>query len=347
MAAATYHSFALCDDGSVAAWGYNDEGELGDGTTTTAMIPVAVKLAGALSGKRVAAVSAGQYHALALCDDGTLVAWGYNNRGQLGDGTTTTSSVPVEIGSKGVLAGKTVTSISAGNTHSLALCADGTLASWGYNHRGQLGTGNTLPAILPVAANLSGAVVAGIAAGTNHGLVRTLDGLIAAWGDNAKGQLGDGTVTQRNLPSAMNTNSLAADARFMMTVASGSAANHSLAVVALPALDAATRKIWSPAPQIKAPESEIDLIRYGFGIAPDDEVADRLPQPGWNGGHFEVSFTEPPGVSGILYGAEWSDTLLPGSWIQIPDAGSGGGHVFRVPRNAGPRAFMRLRVTKP
>ncbi len=348
VAAGAYHSFALCDDGSVVGWGYNDEGELGDGGTSTAMIPVEVNVAGVLSGKRVASISTGQYHTMALCADGTLVSWGYNNRGQLGDGTTTTSGSPVEIGKKGVLAGKLVISISAGNTHSLALCADGTLSSWGYNPRGQLGTGGTSPSLLPVAANLSGFTSpVGLASGSSHGLVRFKDGSIAAWGENTKGQLGDGTITQRNIPVALNVRSLNIDSRFMMMLSSGSAANHSLAVVALPELDAATRKIWPQIQQIHALVADVDLIRYAFGIAPGEDIAGKQPQPGWVENRFGVSFSEPAGVSGIVYGAEWSATLQPDGWIDIPDTGSEGNHIFTLPADAGPRVFMRLRVTRP
>ena len=349
VAAAAYQSFALCDDGTVAGWGYNDEGELGDGGTTTAMVPVAVDVSGALAGKRVAAISAGQYHTLALCTDGTLVAWGYNNRGQLGDGTTTTTGVPVEIGNNGVLAGKSVVSIRAGNMHSLALCADGTLATWGDNHHGQLGTGGTTQSLLPVAADLSGlaAPPAGLAAGSNHGLVRFTDGSIAGWGDNAKGQLGDGAVTQRTVAVALNADSLATDTRFMMAVASGSAANHSLAVVALPELDAAARERWSQTTVAAAGVSPEDLIRHAFGIAPGESLADQLPRPRRVGDRLEVSFSQPAGVTDVVYGAEWSATLLPGSWHDVPDTGAAGDHVFALPVDSGPRVFMRLRVVKP
>ena len=154
VAAAAYHSFALCADGTLAAWGYNDEGELGDGTTANSLVPVAVDRTGALAGKRIASLAAGQYHTLALCTDGTLVAWGYNNRGQLGNNSTVSSKVPVAIGSFGALAGKTVVAIRASGAHSLALCADGTLAAWGWNHNGQLGVTGITQSPLPVAVDL-------------------------------------------------------------------------------------------------------------------------------------------------------------------------------------------------
>ena len=90
-----------------------------------------------------------------MCADGTLVTWGYNNYGQLGNNSTTNSSVPVLVDRTGVLAGKTVVAISAGGSHALALCADGTLAAWGYNSSGQLGNSSTTTAKVPVLVNTS------------------------------------------------------------------------------------------------------------------------------------------------------------------------------------------------
>ena len=78
------------------------------------MIPVQVTISGVLAGRKVVAVSAGTSHSLALCDDGALVAWGYNSRGQLGNGTAVTATVPILVNMSGVLAGKVVAGISAG-----------------------------------------------------------------------------------------------------------------------------------------------------------------------------------------------------------------------------------------
>ncbi|MCF7732603.1 MAG: cadherin-like beta sandwich domain-containing protein [Akkermansiaceae bacterium] len=345
VAAGAYHSFALCDDGTVAGWGYNDEGELGDGGTVTRPEPVAVDMTGALAGKRITAISAGQYHTLALCTDGTLVAWGYNQRGQLGDGSTTTSGVPVAICSNGVLAGKAVTAIRASSAHSLALCADGTLAAWGYNHRGQLGTGDAVQSNLPVATDLSGIesskLIADLGIGLNHGLLRFTDGTLAAWGDNASGQLGDDSTTRRPLAGPV-----AADGRFVMMVGSGAAANHSLAVVALPELDALTTERWVRGSGVGSGLSGDDLIRHAFGIGAGSEVSGHLPQPQRIGDDFVIRFTQPAGVTGITYGVQWSETLLPGSWTEVPDSGSGGEHVFVLPMGDAPRIFMRLEVSE-
>ena len=210
LAAGQNHSLALCADGTVAAWGYNNHGQLGNNTTTNSSVPVAVNTAGVLAGKIVVAVAAGKYHSLAVCADGTLAAWGFNNNGQLGNSGTADSSVPVAVNTAGVLAGRTVTALTAGDLHTLAVCADGTLAAWGNNGDGQLGNNSTVNSSVPVAVSTAGTPLAGntvtaVSAGAFHSMARCADGTLAAWGRNGFGQLGDGSNTQRIVPVAVWT----------------------------------------------------------------------------------------------------------------------------------------------
>ena len=105
------HSLALLADGSVMAWGRGNEGELGNGAMAGSDVPVSVELGGAA----VTAISGGEEHNLALLGDGTVMAWGANGQGQLGDGGTAASPVPVAVtGLTGVSA------IAAGGHNSLA-----------------------------------------------------------------------------------------------------------------------------------------------------------------------------------------------------------------------------------
>jgi len=240
ISAGTYHSQALCSDGTLVSWGYNTYGNLGNNTTTNSSVPVAVTTAGtALAGKSVVAVAAGGNHTLALCSDGILVAWGQNNNGQLGNNTTTNSSVPVAVTTAGtVLAGKTVIAVGAGRFHSLALCSDGTTATWGSNIYGQLGNGTTTQSTVPVAVTTAGTALAGktvvaLTAGFYHSVATCSDGSVAAWGYNVNGQLGNNSTTPSSIPVAVSTSSLAAGERFML-VASGQSAYHSLSLVATP-----------------------------------------------------------------------------------------------------------------
>lgn len=192
------HAVALKSDGTVWAWGVNAYGQLGDDSTTNRNAPVQV------SGLTdVTAVSAGGFvpdgFSLALKSDGTVWAWGRNNQGQLGDGSTTDRHVPVQVST---ITG--ITAIAAGGFHSLALKSDGTVWAWGDNYEGQLGDNTYTDRNAPVqVSTITG--VASIGAGTWHSLAVKTDGTAWAWGHNLYGALGDGTTTGRKVPTAVST----------------------------------------------------------------------------------------------------------------------------------------------
>jgi alpha-tubulin suppressor-like RCC1 family protein len=169
-----FHSLALTSDGRLYAWGRNEEGQLGDGSTTNRNVPVAVNMTGALAGKTIIAMDGGFNQTLALASDGKLYAWGANDRGQLGDGTTTDRTLPVAVNMSGVLAGKTVVDIRTRRDHCLALTSDGKLCAWGYNSVGQLGDGTTTTRTSPVLITLPGRTVTAIDAGSRHSLIETI-----------------------------------------------------------------------------------------------------------------------------------------------------------------------------
>jgi len=223
ISAGESHSLALCSDGSVAAYGFNGNGELGNNGVMDRHVPVAVNTSfgvSALYDKKVVAIAAGALQSLALCGDGTVAAWGDNRYGELGDNTTTQRYAPVAVNrAAGVSAlyGKTVVAIAAGEEYSLALCSDGTVAAWGLNNWGQLGDGQASgsQSLVPVAVNTSygvsalyGKTVVAIAAGFLHSVALCSDGTVAAWGDNRWGQLGDGQASGASspVPVAVNTN---------------------------------------------------------------------------------------------------------------------------------------------
>jgi alpha-tubulin suppressor-like RCC1 family protein len=204
ISAGSEDAMALLSDGTVVDWGYGHYGELGDGQTVQSDVPVRVAGVGGFGTlSNVVAISAGAYDNLALLSDGTVVAWGYNDEGELGDGETTQSDVPVQVkgaGGSGTLSG--VSAISAGVDFSLALLSNGTVYGWGYNLHHELGDGETTPSYTPVQVpGLSD--VSAIAAGGYFGQALLTDGSLYGWGDGEYGELGNGSDGEIALPRQM------------------------------------------------------------------------------------------------------------------------------------------------
>ena len=133
-------------------------------------------------------------HTVYLKSDGTVWAWGSNSNGQLGNGTTTDSNIPLQVpGLSGM------TAVAAGNSFTVALKNDGTVWAWGSNSNGQLGNGTTTDSSIPLqVTGLSG--MTAIAAGNSFTVALKNDGTVWAWGSNSNGQLGNGTTTDSNIP---------------------------------------------------------------------------------------------------------------------------------------------------
>jgi alpha-tubulin suppressor-like RCC1 family protein len=195
IAAGFAHSVAVTSTGAVFACGKNDDGELGDGGTADSDVPVKVDLP---VGTKVTAVAAGAGHNLAVTSTGAVLAWGLGNEGQLGNGGTGSSAVPVTVS---LPAGTKVIAVAAGALHSLALSSTGIVFGWGYNLDGELGDGATANSDVPVKVKLpAGTKVTGIAAGGYDSLALTSTGAVFAWGYNTDGELGDGGTTNSDLP---------------------------------------------------------------------------------------------------------------------------------------------------
>jgi alpha-tubulin suppressor-like RCC1 family protein len=222
VAAGGFTSFALKSDRSVWAWGYNGQGELGNGSSdeTAHSTPTKVK-----SLSTAIAIGAGVEHGLAVLADGSVSAWGDNQTSELGATTTTTcggytspcSTLPVRVPN---LSG--VTAVAGGHGNTLALKSDGTAWGWGNNGYGELGNGT--PQLYgsvktPVKAKVDR--VTAIAAGASYTLWLRSDGTLWAAGSNYYGQIGNGTFIDAPTPVQVNLSGLSA-------IAAGH--SHSLAV---------------------------------------------------------------------------------------------------------------------
>ncbi|MBK8050721.1 MAG: hypothetical protein IPK16_28595, partial [Anaerolineales bacterium] len=189
----TDSSCAVVATGNVQCWGDNTHGRLGDGTTLSRNQPVTVT---GLT-KAITAVAMGSEHVCALSIDGHVFCWGHNSSGQLGDGTLDSRATAAEVPNLG----PGITGITSGRYHTCALLADGGAKCWGQNNNGQLGDGTEITRTVPIDVVALGGKVLEIDAGAYHTCVRLLNGNMQCWGDNATGQLGDGTLQSRAIPA--------------------------------------------------------------------------------------------------------------------------------------------------
>ena len=173
------HSLTIKSDSSLWAWGSNEFGQLGDGTTVDKHVPVKIM-------DDVLSVSAGGVHSLAIKLDGSLWVWGGNQYGQLGDGSKEDSHIPAQIMID-------ISFVDAGDRNTAVIKKDGSLWMWGSNEFGQLGDGTTVDRHEPVK------IMEGVnSVSTSHSNTMAVksDGSLWAWGRNEYGQLGDGTQTE-------------------------------------------------------------------------------------------------------------------------------------------------------
>jgi alpha-tubulin suppressor-like RCC1 family protein len=204
LAGGLFHRCALLESGAVQCWGTNGDGQLGDGTKVARPTPVTVS---GIDGKAAAAVAVAcaESHSCAVISDGTVRCWGNNQYGTLGDGSTTSSTVPKNVsGLKGKISPK---ALGLGAHHSCAVDSSGGLKCWGENAFGQLGNGTTTNSLKPVpVTGLDGVAATAVAVagsrgiGSGHTCAVRSDGAVLCWGKNYLGQLGDGTIKLRSSP---------------------------------------------------------------------------------------------------------------------------------------------------
>ena len=205
-------SYAIDSSGVVHSWGANASGQLGIspiGTTSAGYKAREVDTKGTpLEGRKITLMAAGTTNAIALDEDGNVYSWGGNGSGQLGNRTSgTTTNTPV---AGDVQNGASITKITNGYYHSIALMSDGNLYGWGRNSNGgSVGNGSSIDVNFPVPVSTAGTPMASktikdVAANGYHSLALDTDGGLYSWGLGTSGQLGDGSKVSRNKPVAVN-----------------------------------------------------------------------------------------------------------------------------------------------
>jgi alpha-tubulin suppressor-like RCC1 family protein len=189
LAGGGWHSCGLTQSGEAYCWGWNESGELGDGTTTQRLTPVAVT--GGLNFQRITSEGS---HTCGLISSGEAYCWGRNHLGQLGDGTSTDRTSPVAV-----TGGLTFQQLAGGAWHSCGLTVSGEAHCWGNNVAGELGDGTTEASTAPVPV-AGGLAFQQVGAGGNHSCAVTTLESMYCWGANGAGQLGDGTTDHRLVP---------------------------------------------------------------------------------------------------------------------------------------------------
>jgi alpha-tubulin suppressor-like RCC1 family protein len=179
------------------AWGLNNVGQVGDGCAVGGICPTPVPVLGLPPDDPVRTFVAGEEHSIVATVGGQVWTWGFNETGQLGDGTTTNRSAPFHVMG---LPASPVLQVAGGYETSWVRTASGEVWAWGFNSDGELGNGTvTISSLLPVhATNLPASPVEKLASGNRHAIILTASGEVWTWGFNRYGQLGDGTTLSRS-----------------------------------------------------------------------------------------------------------------------------------------------------
>ncbi len=189
----SFHTCAVKTDGSAWCWGRNHYGQLGVGTTVDRSLPTQVS--GFTSG--IAQITNQVNVTCALKSDGSAWCWGYNGSGAIGDGTTTNRLVPTQV--SGFTSG--IAQISSSDNHVCAVKTDGSAWCWGANDFGYLGDGTTINRLIPTQVSGFSSGVSQISGGSYHTCAVKTNGSAWCWGYNLMGQLGDGTIVDKLIPT--------------------------------------------------------------------------------------------------------------------------------------------------
>lgn len=193
------YGLALKTDGSLWSWGSPTNGRTLSGTVSRSS-PGSVTVGGITNWKQI---SCAYTHAGGVRTDGTLLVWGFEQYGRLGNNNDAISSISSPVTISG--GGTNWKQLSCGYAHNAAVKTDGTLWSWGRNNLGQLGDGTTVNKSSPISIVNGGTNWKKVSCGQTHALSIKTDGSIWSWGYNAFGELGDGTTVNKSSPVQIGT----------------------------------------------------------------------------------------------------------------------------------------------
>jgi alpha-tubulin suppressor-like RCC1 family protein len=364
IAAGVHHTLFLKNDTSLWAMGDNESGELGDGSVNQATNPKKIVAT------NVTAIAGGEYHSLFLKSDGSLWGMGYNSDGELGDATYTDAHSSEKIVNTNVMA------IAAGEWHSLFLKSDGSLWAMGWNSFGQLGDGNNSRPDINSPEKIVATNVTAIAAGWNHSLFLKNDGSLWAMGNNAFGQLGDGTLNSAGTNSpekivASGVTAIAAGRGHSLFLKSdgslwamgdnddGQLGDGTFNATNRPEMIVAGGVTAIAAGEFHSVYLKNDGSFWGMGYNYDGELGDRnlnitnrteqilaaynrIAAALWGGGKMRLSFV---GLDGTNYALDRTFNLAPVNWVpQTTNAAdSVGVLVFTNTLNLATNNFWRIR----
>jgi alpha-tubulin suppressor-like RCC1 family protein len=196
MVTCSQHALAIDSNNQLYAWGRNQVGQIGSGDNVDSYVPKLVKN---LESEYIIDMACGDAFSIAVTEEGIVYTWGAGSSGQLGNGQTANSNVPVKV--QGVLNLKKIILVAAGSTHALALSDDSVLFSWGSSSNGQLGDAKTITRTLPfIVKTLYGKQIASIDATLQTSFALLTNSEIWNFGQNNVGQIGDNTVVDKNVP---------------------------------------------------------------------------------------------------------------------------------------------------
>jgi alpha-tubulin suppressor-like RCC1 family protein/PKD repeat protein len=230
MALGERHSIALDKDGKLWVWGDNTFGQTGTNSLESVKTPVQLLQNSENQPLNpMAAISAGKFHSVSLDQTGTVWSWGRNDWGQLGNGTQTMHTFPMQVLDSDGAPFQGVVAIASGENFVLALTNDGIVWAWGENSSGQLGLpreekSRLYPHLIEMKIPCQA-----IAAGHQHALALTTDGHVLSWGNNTNGQLGIGSYVSTHTPTQVILENGNLPLNHVQSIAAGD--DHSMAIL--------------------------------------------------------------------------------------------------------------------